>query len=237
MSCLSSLMMTVRSSAYQVTEGHIEQFWLTLSNAILISKEIKIFIGRTPLEKLLIISLIAVSTDFPSKKLWQRLSMHGGAHQASDSYSLLDTFNAGDPTKPFHVVTLELDSREVSVVRLDVSAGHGVGAFPYDPIGLSILSRGSPYANDLTIVPRQRWSDGAIVSTCNCSASPTFMGRFDLKRVDDGVRILYDQDSAFYFHALVELQLVRVEESFDSYRLPKVLELKEFYYPDCLAGF
>ncbi|KAL7674206.1 hypothetical protein ACOME3_000485 [Neoechinorhynchus agilis] len=123
-------------------------------------------------------------------------------------FVLMDSF-AKTPDKEFMVITVTLEEIAVQVRRFTYDHSNGMGGFPYDGMGLSILN-GSPTNESFDQIPLQEELLSYMALSGN-TLHHQVMGRLNVP-YSSGVRLFWHYDPGFYFYPLVQLGMLRVED-------------------------
>ncbi|KAL7668058.1 hypothetical protein ACOME3_008776 [Neoechinorhynchus agilis] len=123
-------------------------------------------------------------------------------------FALMDAF-AKESEKIFIVVTVTLEEIETRVQRFFYPHSNGLGSFPYDSLGLSILNGSSPN-EPLDEIPCQE-ELLSYLALSNNSLEHQVMGRLNVP-YNSGIRLAWNYDPGLYFYPLIQLGFLRVTD-------------------------
>ncbi|KAL7667729.1 hypothetical protein ACOME3_010464 [Neoechinorhynchus agilis] len=146
-------------------------------------------------------------------------------------FSLMDAF-AKQANKIFIVVTVTLEEIATCVQRFRYTSSNGMGSFPYDNLGLSILNGSFPN-EALNEIPCQE-ELLSYLALSNNTLDYQFMGRLKVP-YNSGIRLAWNYDPGFYFYPLIQFGLLKVSDlPATRTRLTPENELKYYSAPDIL---
>ncbi|KAL7667664.1 hypothetical protein ACOME3_010523 [Neoechinorhynchus agilis] len=123
-------------------------------------------------------------------------------------FVLMDAF-AKTSDKEFVVIAVTLEEVAIQVQRFTYDHSNGMGGFPYDGMGLSILN-GSPTNESFDQIPLQE----ELLSYMPLSGNTLHhqvMGRLNVP-YSSGVRLFWHYDPGLYLYPLIQLGILRVED-------------------------